>query len=45
MVLRDITSATSDTVHFLQSHGILQHDVSCPGPALKVHVHFLVVRR
>ena len=35
MVLRDITSATSDTVHFLQSHGILQHDVSCPGPCIK----------
>ena len=35
MVLHDITSATSDTVHFLQNNGILQHDVSCPGPCIK----------
>ena len=35
MVLRDITSSTSDTVHFLQKNGILQHDVSCPGPCIK----------
>ena len=30
MVLRDITSSTSNTVHFLQKNGILQHDISCP---------------
>ena len=35
MVLHDITSSTSDTVHFLQKNGILQHDVSCPGPCIK----------
>ena len=35
MVLRDITSSTCHTVKFLQKNGVLQMNVSCPGPCIK----------
>ena len=35
MVLRDITSSTCHTVKFLQKNGVLQTNVSCPGPCIK----------
>ena len=35
MVLRDITTSTSNTVKFLQKNGVLQTNVSCPGPCIK----------
>ena len=35
MVLRDITTSTSNTVNFIQKNGVLQTEVSCPGPCIK----------
>ena len=35
MVLGNITSSTCNTVKLLQKNGVLQMNVSCPGPCIK----------